>query len=171
MSRPSFFRWSSLTQAQIDWLIGNGVTIPAMIRPQAILLAKGVKAHDGRFEENSNGQSWLMFEEAEDEVYWQPRTGELSTYEGRAFALGEDAICNPGTYAFDCDLNVFADPLDWLRSKRDGCVIIDWQRCWSRLHDVPRVAVDESLLPQFKQAMKPPGGPEIFVRANRRAAA
>ena len=171
MIRLSFSRWGSLTQAQIDWLRRNGITISAMIHPKAILLARGVKAPDSRFEENPSGLPWLVFEEAEDEVFWQPRTGELATSEGRAFALGEEAIHNPGTYAFDCHLSIFSSPLDWLCARRDGCVMIDWTRCWSRLRDVPRVAVDEQLLSKFKQAMRAPGGPEIFVRTNHKAAA
>src|SRR5262245_20425379 len=105
MTPLSFSRWGSLEQAQIDWLLRNGVTITAMIYPQAILLANGVKARDGRVEETPDGLPWLVFEQAGDEVFWQPRTGELATSEGRAFALGEDAIHNPGTYSFDCNLN------------------------------------------------------------------
>ena len=64
---------------------------------------------------------------------------------GRAFALGEDAIGNPGTYSFDCNLNIWPDPLMWLRAKCDGCVILDWRRAWSCLQDAPRIAVHERL--------------------------
>jgi hypothetical protein len=171
MIRLTFSRWGSLEQAQIDWLLSNGVTIPAMIHPQAILLARGVKAHDGRFEETPDGLPCLVFEEAEDEVFWQPRTGEFATSEGRAFALGEETIYDPCTYAFDCNLNIFASPLDWLRAKRDGCVVLDWSHPFDRLRDCPRIAVPENLLLEYRRHMKPPRMPELFVNSRKKEAA
>ena len=60
-----------------------------------------------------------------------------------AFAIGEGAIANPATYSFDCNLNVFADPIEWLKHGRDGTVIIRWSGCFDKLRDAPRVAVDE----------------------------
>src|SRR4051794_10034884 len=76
----------------------------------------------------ADGAAWLGFEGPDDTVFWNASTGELATDLGRAFALGEDNISNPGTFAFDCNLNLFADPLNWLRAKRDGVVVLDWAR-------------------------------------------
>lgn len=131
---------------------------------------RGIVADEGRFDEATEGKAFLAFPEAEDVVFWRPGSDQLATWNGRAFALNEDAIYNPGTYFFS-NLNVYRNPLDWMRNRCDGCVVIDWSRAWSRLQDVPRIAVDESLLLQCRRHMKPPKGPEAFVVTDWRAAA
>lgn len=171
MIRLTFSRWGSLDQSQIDWLLGQRISVQAMIRPQAILAAIGLKASDGRFEETLDGLPWLVFEETEDEVFWNPRSTDFATSDGRAFALGQEVIDNPGTYSFDCNLNIFSNPLDWLRAKRDGCVIIDWSRAFDRLRDCPRIAIAEEVLPHYRRHMQPRHMPETFVIPRRKAAA
>ncbi|MER9167694.1 hypothetical protein NKI12_09970 [Mesorhizobium australicum] len=158
-------------QAHIDWLLKNDVPVKAMYDPQCILLAQGERATDGTFEPVENGVYWFVFEEAEDVIFWQPRTGQLATDLRRSFALGEDAIYNPGTFSFDGHLNIFSDPLDWLRAKRDGCVVLDWTRAFDRLRDCPRISADEKVLFLYKRHMRPPHWPELYVRTGWRAAA
>jgi hypothetical protein len=159
---PDLSSYSGLRQDHIDWLLKLGVDIETMIRPAAMLLAYGHKAHDGRFEEG--GQvPWLVFPEPEDCIYWQPRTGDLTTWNGRAFALGEGLIYQPETYAFDCSLNIFASPLEWLQAKRDGIVVLDWSRAFDQLRECPRIAVSEAVLFQYRRHMKPGRLPELFV--------
>lgn len=168
---PDLTTYRGLSQSQIDWLLRAGVTIEAMVRPDAILVAHGRKADDGRFEDDGAGLPWLVFPEPEDIIFWQPRTGELSTWNRRSFALGEAAIDDATTYAFDAWLNIYADPLDWLRAGRDGCVILDWSRAFDRLRYAPRLAVAESILLQFRRAMKPPRMPKVAVISNPERAA
>jgi len=153
------------------WLHRAGVPVETLITLMPIMMATGIIAPDGRFEDEPDGQTFLVFEEAEDAVFWQPRSGKLATWNGRAFALGEDAIYNPGTFAFDCHLSIFSDPLEWLRSRCDGCVVLDWSRAFDRLRDCPRIAVAEPLLFQYRRAMKPPRLPDVLVLTDRRAAA
>lgn len=160
---PDIASYPSIDFGRFNWFLKAGVPMDTLIRLMPIRTATGIVASDGRFEEHPSGQCFLAFTEAEDVVYWQPRSGELGTWTGRAFALGEDAIYNPGTYAFDCHLNIWPDPLAWLRAKCDGCVILDWPRAWSRLQDAPRIAVHERLLVTYRRHMKPPRGPETFV--------
>ncbi|WP_095087624.1 hypothetical protein [Mesorhizobium sophorae] len=159
-------------QCHIDWLIKNGVTTMAMVNPEAMLLAQGERAPDGRFEPEENGMFWFVFEELDDVVFWHPRSNRLATLDGRAFALGQDAIWNASTYSFDGHLNIFSDPLDWLRAKRDGCVVLDWTRAFDRLAGAPRVSVDEKVLFLYRRHMHPPQLPELYVlQTNGRAAA
>ena len=148
-------------QAQLDWLIASGVTIEAMIRPEPLQATRGHRARDGRFEADATGPCWLVFPEPADFVFWQPRTGEIATDAGRAFALGEAVVVDPWTYSFTGKLNVYADPLDWLRAGRDGIVIVDWGRTWSRLQDCPQIAVDRRLMNKFKKFCRPPYAPRI----------
>ena len=44
----------------------------------------------------------------------------------------------------------------------DGIVILDWSRAFDRLRDAPRIAMGESLLPLYKQHMRPCRMPEVF---------
>ncbi|MCH4554852.1 hypothetical protein [Mesorhizobium jarvisii] len=158
-------------QQHIDWLIKSGVPVRAMYHPRCVLLAQGERAKNGTFQALENGVFWFVFEESEDVVFWQPRIGQLATHEGRAFALGEDAINNPATYSYDGHLNIFSDPLDWLRAKRDGIVVLDWTRAFDRLRDCPRISVDEKALTLYKRHMHPPQLPDLYVQTDWRAAA
>lgn len=166
----AYYDLPGLRQEHIDWLLRSGVSIDAMIHPEAIRLAHGY-AEKGLFVRDPAGDPWLAFSEERNVAYWQPRSGELALEVRGAFALGEEAIGLPETYSFDCYLNVFGSPLDWLRAGRDGIVVIDWSLTWQRLHGVPRVALAECVVFLFRRHFKPPTGPEVAVMRERRAAA
>lgn len=168
---PDLETYSTLEWTQYNWLLAEGAPADVLARLSPIRVARGVQAGDGLFEENAAGQSFLAFPEAEDIVFWQPRTGEMASFNGRAFALGEDAIGNPATYSFDCRLNILPDPLEWLRWRQDGIVVLDWTRAWSRLQDAPRIAVHERAIFQYRRHMQPPRAPDTVVLVDRRAAA
>lgn len=138
---------------RFNWLHKAGVPIDILVALTPIRIATGRRADDGIFEDDETGAGFLVFEEAEDVIFWQPRTGEIATAFNRAFALGEDAIYNPGTYAFDYHLNIFPDPLSWLRNRCDGCVVLDWSRAFDGLRDCPRIAIDESLIFAYRKHM------------------
>lgn len=159
------------TQAELDWFRSSGVEIMVLACPEPMRIAHGRVAHDGVFEPDPSGDRWCAFEEADvaDIVFWQPRTRTLSSWIGRAFALGQSTVDRPETYSFDCNLNIFADPLDWLLAKRDGIVVLPgkWPLAYERLRDAPRIAVAESLLPLYRRHMKPRRMPELFVLPER----
>ncbi|MDH6275599.1 hypothetical protein M2311_005699 [Rhizobium leguminosarum] len=159
-----------LLQRHIDWLRACGVPMVAIVRPEPMRLAHGYKAHDGRFDHDPSGPAWLVFPEPEDCVFWEPRTGALATWNGRAFALGESMIDNAATYAFGFPLRLYASPIHWLQGKRDGCVVLDWSLAFDRLRHSPRIAVAETLRPKLKQHLQPPRLPEILVMCEGTAA-
>jgi hypothetical protein len=103
-------------------LVQQGVPAMALIRPSLIQIAVGHKAPDGRFEPDASGSRWYALDvaDSDDIMFRQRDTGEIATSDGRAFALGQERINEAATYSFDCALNIFADPLDWLRAKCDG---------------------------------------------------
>jgi hypothetical protein len=162
-------------QAELDRLRRLGIDVMSLARPIAMRVAVGHRAADGRFDPDPTGHRWFTFEEpgAGDIVFWSQTAGALATWCGRSFALGEDVIGEPGTYSFDCALNILADPADWLRARRDGIVVLPdrWGDAFDRLRDCPRVAVDQRLLSLFKKSMKPARLPEVFVITTKRAAA
>ena len=159
--------------ADLTALTGQGVPAIALIRPNLMRIATGHKASDGRFEPDPSGNRWCAFEveDVDDIVFWQPDTDALATWDGRAFALGQEVIGEAATYCFDCSLNIFASPLDWLQAKRDGIVVLDWTIAFDRLRDAPRIAIAESLLPIYRRYMKPARIPELLIIPARRCAA
>lgn len=171
MALPNLDNYPVLEWAGFNWLLGQCVPVETLIGLTPIHTMRGLVAHDGRFDEEPEGEMFLAFPEAEDVVFWRPSSDQLTTWNGRAFALGEDTAFNAGTYSFGGKLNLYRSPLDWLRNGCDGCVIIDWNRAWSRLQDIPRIAIDKTLRLQYRRHMQPPKGPEAFVVINWRAAA
>ncbi|MEX0406767.1 hypothetical protein ABGN05_13930 [Aquibium sp. LZ166] len=171
MSSRSEIPLEGLKQTEIDWLVRQGVTVPAMVKRTTIRSTTGVKAADGRFEFEEAGDRWLAFEQEDDVIFWQPRVGAVATYAGRDFALGEDVLDDAATYAFDYSLNILADPLDWLRANRNGIVVLDWSRAFDRLRDAPRIALAEQLLPLYRRHMKPLRMPDLMIIPDRRRAA
>lgn len=163
------------SQADLDAFLRAGVDIMSLASPLPMQVAVGTVAHDGLFDPDPAGVRWFAFEQpsSDDIVFWNRNSGQLCTWSGRTFALGQELIDEPSTYSFDCNLNIFADPLDWLRARRDGIVVLPnrWTDAFDRLRDCPRVAVDQRLLALFNKSMKPARLPEVFVITARRAAA
>lgn len=155
----------------LDWLFDRGIDPMALAKPVGIRFATGVRGDDGIFEDTDEGEDWLVFEEQYDVIYWQPGTEAFATRWNRAFALGEEKIDEAATYSFDCNLNIFTDPVAWLRNKRDGIVVLDWRQAFERLRDCPRLAIAEPLLASYHKAMRPTHLPDLYVTATGRAAA
>lgn len=159
------------TDGMTGWLLAQGV--PGLVISSLLPLytVNGVRARNGRFDPNPEGAPFVYIEDEADFIFWNRATGELASWDSRTFALGEAVIDNPATLAFGCSLNIFDNPLDWLRAKRDGIVIIDWRQAFDRLRDLPRVAVAECLLPTYDKHMRPTHLPKVSViPENRRAA-
>ena len=159
----SAFELYALRQVHIDWLLKMGVSAETIILPDPIELVRGSRGQDGIFEHSPDGPEWFAFLEDGDMVYWRPKTGELATEYGAAFALGGDDIRNPGVTALGGWLYVHADTLEWLRSGRQGTVIIRWEWAFEQLRDLERIAIPEELLKTYQTAMQPTRLPEIGV--------
>ena len=128
-------------------------------------VAHGDIARDGRFQPDARREKWFAFDELEagDIVFWRWETAELASWCGRAFALGQDIVDSPSTYAFNNYLAIYADPLDRLRAGRDGIVVLDWSRAFDRLRDCPGIAVCSTLLTTYRKSMKPARLPKLAV--------
>ncbi len=154
-----------LTQPSIDWWVKvKGVAPENLVKPSPVMAAKGHCADDGRFDPDPiEGKNCFTFEEENDRVFWHPPTGRLATWEGRSFALGEVMIDNPTTTAFDQYLNIYADPVEWIRAGRYGIVVINWGFAFDRLRDVTRIAVAQPLLATYRKSMYPTHMPKLAV--------
>ena len=168
---PDLQKYPILEWSAFKWLFDQGVPIETLIQLTPIHYARGVAADDGWFDESPDGDVFIAFPEATDTVFWSPRSNRIATAVNRSFALGEDALSEPGALWFGNPLKVWPTPLQWLRHRCDGVCILDWSRAWSRLQDMPRIAVHQSLVSSYRKHMHPPKGPETFVLVDERAAA
>jgi hypothetical protein len=83
---------------------------------------------------------------------------------GIASMLGQDAIdraTDDGTH-----LQVFSDPIEWLRNRCNGAVVLDWQAAGFALADVTAIAcASELIAKKIDNAMRQPVRmPRLFVR-------
>jgi hypothetical protein len=160
----------TLRQPHIDWLLQSGVPASAVVSPEPINYSRGTRARDGIFEYDPAGPEWFAIAEESDTIFWRPRTGEIATEWGAAFALGQDDIINPGVTALGGWLHVHADPLDWLRNRRRGIVVLRWEWAFEQLRDVARIAVAEDVLHTYRAHMRPKL-PELGVIPREKARA
>lgn len=150
----------------------QGVPSRILAAVAGLATVRGRAAADGWLEETPDGADFIAFYEpgADDVVLWDPVGDVLSTWAGRAFALGQDNITNAATYAFDCHLSIHETAIDWLRDEARGIVVLDWSRAFDMLRDAPRIMVPERLLPVYRNAMRTKL-PEVLVLASERRAA
>ncbi|MBX4989386.1 hypothetical protein [Rhizobium lentis] len=167
---PDIWSFGLLLQRHLDWLNGSGVPLRAIIRPEPIRLAHGFNGPDGLFDPDESGPAWFAFAEVGDVIFWRPENDELARWTGRAFALGEQAVDNAGTYSLGHCLHVHRSPLHWLKAGRDGVVVIDWRRAFDELRHCPRVAVHEALLPVYTRHMRPARMPQVSILRRREGA-
>ena len=148
--------WHSLPVVRtimMQWLASKGVH-PLTIgsgQNTPLKVARGYCADDGWFDTDPSGDLHIaiLIEDSAgsiDVAFWHVRSGRIATLLHYGFAFGEEQIDNPGLYSFDCCLNIYANPLDWLRASRDGIFVLDWSRAFDRLRDCPRITVPPCLL-------------------------
>jgi hypothetical protein len=145
-----------LTLPLYNRLIGMGISPYAVMQPFLPEATRGMRGSNGLFEHVPGYPlDWLVFDEPEDSVLWNVRTNALARETGRAFALGEAILVNPGTCALGGALNLFESPATWLQHHRKGIVVIDWRRAYSVLSflHVPRIAVARPLVDTFTTSM------------------
>jgi hypothetical protein len=97
-------------------------------------------------------------------------TRRTVTRMGAASILGQDAIdraMEAGTH-----LHIFPDPIEWLRNRCNGAVVLDWRSAPFALSEVPAIAcANELLTKKIDKALRQPlRVPPLYVREERRAA-
>jgi len=137
---------------QFNWLRNLGIDHRVIIEVDP-LKVRGRVGDDGLFALDRHGPQFLAFAQDEDFVLWQPRTGELTSLWGDPFALGEDVLVG-ATETWEMVL--FSSPLEWLRHRGRGIVVLDWSRAFQQLSVVRHVNVPECLLPRYQAAMSRP---------------
>jgi hypothetical protein len=156
-------RWGALSEEQGAWLVKQGVPPEALLDPTPVGAANVCFHDDGTFAASASGTAVLTFRVADvdavdiDLAAWSPRTGELASWYGRAFALGEDQIFNPASFFAGAALRIHEDPLAWLCAGREGICIIKPEVTYAMMRHVPRVTfADFDFAKTFETWIKPP---------------
>ena len=165
------FDWGHPNELQIQWLTSRGVGFNALWSPWPIGATR--VAFDGdRFDQDPKGKNALTFVcfdrgEPIDIVAWQPKTGEIATYEGRAVFLGDEDDCfNPATWFGGDDLLIHASPLEWLKADREGFVILDEARAAPYLAPCRSVfCADPALAARVRKIIRPKPILKVFTAA------
>jgi hypothetical protein len=137
-----------------------------------------VRFDGSTFDLDPNGVRALTFRcqdcgEVIDIAAWQPQTGELGSWRGVAFCLGDlDDIFNPATYFADSALPVHETPLQWLLAEREGIVILRPDLAPVYLANCQRLACsNKAHARQLERWLQPPKPTtEIFVTVEEGAA-
>ncbi|PLX34848.1 MAG: hypothetical protein C0605_12290 [Hyphomicrobiales bacterium] len=105
-----------------------------------------------------------------DLVAWQcDRPERFGSLNGDVFALGQDLIDNPFSYAFGSPLHVFRTPVRWLCNGQRGICILKPAEAHSWLRRVPALAAeDERHGRQIKQLIQPPAPRARILVPDRR---
>ena len=160
-------------EREIRWLLAQGVSDTAMLKPTPIR-AGNVRFLDGAtFDFDAGAARALIFTEERDLVAWSPRTGQLASWRGVAFALGEEAVFNPASWFVGFGLHAYRLPLDWLCAGREGIVIVRPRLTYAMLRHVPRLIVEDvELGRQLRRWLRPPKSTaEILVKVSAAARA
>ncbi len=154
----------TLSQIQIDWLKSHDVSNSAIIGDWPVNAAR-VTYKAGRFDvvhPGHVGENALTFLVADtfdyvDIAAWSPLSRRIGLWLGCGFALGQDQIFNPATYALEGTLRVHRTPLQWLIADRDGIAIIDPAKTYSFLRGTPRLSFSDADYGRTVRGwMKPP---------------
>jgi hypothetical protein len=102
---------------------------------------------------------------ARDVVAWVPKQRRLTTWLGRAWALGEEAVFSPRMSEHQA-LPVWRSPINWLRAGRKGVCLVRPQAAVHYLHDAgPLLAEDAAHGAELKQLLTRPA-PRIIIPAS-----
>lgn len=126
-----------MNQRQLDWLLGQGITISALTNPYAVQCTADS----------------LYF--SDPDIHWNPKTGQ---YIAADWCLGD-----PFDRLSDEPVTIHETPLHWLRASRNGIVVIRWECLFPMLFDVPAVSVPASLRDKYIKHMQPARLPEVII--------
>jgi hypothetical protein len=168
--------WGWPSGAAILALCDQGISITAMAEPWPLGTAKVHFFGDGTFDRDVEGECVWTFIATDysgtaiDIVAYAPESRKIASWYGVAEILGDpDQVDNRATYAFDGTLRVHADPIAWLKSGRDGIVIVNRLRAAPLLRNATRMlCADPDLAGEIELLIQPPKPQvEIFVERKR----
>jgi hypothetical protein len=149
-------------QRALDWLTGQGVSIGAIASPIAIRAVRVQFDDRGRYAPSLLGDLAFVLPATDagglvDLAAWAPRTALVGTRLGVGAFLGGECIHrHSGDGVTVAPLNVYRSPLDWLRDRRRGVVILDPMQAAIVLSGVVIVPEDRRHANDLRKALRLP---------------
>jgi hypothetical protein len=152
LCKTEYWNARSLWQSDLDYFAAEGIRGLDLANPDMVLKAGIILEDDGDtfiFEPHTDTDEGrdafvLPVEGATgitDLIAFDPETGLLATWLGRAFAINEASIWAPN---LDRDpLPVWRDPIGWLKAKRQGIVLLKPEQAYSYLDHLPGVIAED----------------------------
>jgi hypothetical protein len=165
-----YFRCQHLRQRDLDRLVDAGVPHEASYQPDSIAKSSVVFGSEYLFDfaeelydPSGAGEAYIFvarneFGDLWDLVAWQPKSGRLASWLGRASLLGGENVFRPRLSA-NGGIVVHDSPLSWLCAKRTGIVILHAGRAAGLLCDVgPLIVSDRARAGRLRTSLtrKPP---------------
>jgi hypothetical protein len=159
--------WGEPSQQELDWFLRQGVTEDALVQPWPIG-ATSVLFDGHNFAPDPNGVRAITIVVIDcgyiiDIAAWQPRSGQMASWFGRAFCIEQDQVSNPATYFADGALLVHATPLEWLRAGREGIVILRPELSYIYLGRCRRLWVSDLQLAAIVRRQLQPPKPKVQI--------
>jgi hypothetical protein len=166
-----------ITWTEFAALLDNGIGAPALIWPDLPARAAVVFrdnrplfdfASDAGVDSTDDASLALVFlaldegGEAADLVAWASGTNHIAAWFGEATLLGSERLLLPRLYD---PLQVFPDPLAWLKAGRNGVVVVNPAKAW-RLPEGETLAVGDIEFGERLAALLQPPAPKIFVKGD-----
>jgi hypothetical protein len=168
--RAAHLAGRSLKQSEIDHFKAQGVSAIALGAPWSVTADRVVFSGGAAFDfardvgEDNAVCSLIIgvlgIDGLVDLVAWEPKSGRMASWLGRAFALGEAQLGPPHLEP----LPVWRCPTNWLRASRRGIVIVRPEIAWSRLASMHLLAEDVEHGVELRRLIEPPRvSTQIFV--------
>jgi hypothetical protein len=155
--------WGLPSDAQIRWLLDQGVSAETLEAEPCSIAATKVRFEGRFFIPDPDGEQALVFraidrDQVIDLIAWSPHSDKIGLFLGLAFCLGDqDQLYNPASWFAGGGLNIYRSPLEWLRANHRGIVIVDRKQAYAMLRRVPRLLVDDIAHgEQVKRWLRPP---------------
>jgi hypothetical protein len=152
LCKAEYWNARPLWQSDLDHFASLGISGLGLANPDMVLKA-GIILDDGgntfvfehHTDTDSGADAFILPVEGTsgiiDLVAFDPETGLLATWLGRAFAINEASIWAPN---LDGDpLPVWRDAIGWLKAKREGIVLLKPQQAYSYLDHLPGVIAED----------------------------
>lgn len=169
----------SLRTRHIDQLIGLGVR-PEALRPETNLRVGHViwfprqrfafEHHLPASHVGVGGEPAMLIpaidpsDQAIDIVAWEPATGRLASWLGRAWALGQTACALPAPHVFKEEpLSVWPDPLGWLNAGQHGLVLLRPHAAVTHLRQAGQLLAQSLAQGRQLRSVLPGRSPRILV--------
>ncbi len=170
-----------LTRYEVEGLDSMGVPMSALMGPPPVKAGYVLFGqHSFEFEQHCplgvEAMPALIFPildrqgDAWDMVAWCGRTGQLASWLGRAWAIGEDTIYRP-RLSDHGGLPIWRDPLRYLQANREGIVIVRPRAALHYLVDAEPLLAEDALHGLELEKLLTRPRPRILVRVPQEIAA